>query len=65
MHCVRYVCICMHTTVQLNIDDDVKSSVKKGRQTERKREECIVSAAVKNKSCASSSYCALDTHTEQ
>lgn len=38
---------------------------KKRRQTERKREECIVLAAVKNKSCASSLCCALDTHSEQ
>jgi len=51
--------------MQLNIDDIVKSTVKREERQRKKREECIVSAAVKNKSCAPTPYCAFDTYTEQ
>jgi len=58
------MCICTHySAIEYRWWCEVKR--KKGRETQRKREECIVSAAVKNNSCASSPYCALDTLFEQ
>jgi hypothetical protein len=70
MHTVAMMCIvlgmyiCIHyVAIEYRWWCEVER--KKGRETGKKREECIVSAAVKNKSCASSLYCALDTYLEQ
>lgn len=57
-----------YNATQLNIDDVVKSSVKKGKKErgeEEEEEECIVLVEVEYKSTVPLAYCTFGIYSEQ